>query len=242
MTWPDPHFNQAATILTALIVVFLVAVLPWIGRRRYAALVARPARPGRLVRVYLRSAATWWPLAVLVALLPVISPGIRPADLGLVLPPAGDLVVGMGVLVVLLVGLSLAWWRIGRRGLGDTPPPRWQALIPRTRRERQLAVLAAVTAGVCEEVVFRGLLIAAGIGLLGVDPWLSVALAAVVFGLGHAYQGVGNVVRTAVMGIVFGLLYGLSGSLIGPIVLHTAVDLFGFLVLSRLPMPEPAAE
>ena len=89
MTWPDPHFNQAATILTALIVVFLVAVLPWIGRRRYAALAARPARPGRLVRVYLRSAATWWPLAVLVALLPVISPGIRRADLGLVLPPAG---------------------------------------------------------------------------------------------------------------------------------------------------------
>jgi len=242
MIWPDPHFDWAATILTALIVVFLVAVLPWIGRRRYAALAARPARPGRLVKVYLRSAATWWPLAALVALLPVISPGIRPADLGLVLPTGGAAIATVVVLFGLLVGLSLVWWRIGRRGLGDTPPPRWQALIPRTRRERQLAVLAAVTAGVCEEVVFRGLLIAAGIGLLGLHPGFSVVLAAAVFGLGHAYQGVGNVIRTAVMGVVFGLLYGLSGSLVGPAVLHTAVDLFGFLVLSRLPMPEPAPE
>jgi membrane protease YdiL (CAAX protease family) len=239
VNWPDPRFNLAATVLTALVVVLLVGILPWLGRRRYAALEANRNVPGRLSRAYLRGLPLWWSLTALVALLPVISPGVRPADLGLVLPSSDAAIEGGLFLAVLLALSGLTWRRIARRGLGDAPRPRWHALIPRTRRERQLAVLAAVTAGVCEEVVFRGLLIAAGIGLLGLRPFTSLLLAAAVFGLGHAYQGAANVVRTAVMGVLLGVLYLLSGSLLLPAVLHTAIDLFGFLVLSRVPMPDP---
>jgi membrane protease YdiL (CAAX protease family) len=97
-------------------------------------------------------------------------------------------------------------------------------LIPRDSHERRIWIGLSVTAGFCEEVLFRAFLI------WYLATWLPVAAAvlvsAVVFGVGHLYLGWGvGVLRATVMGVIFGAAYLVTGTLWVPIALHTAVDI-----------------
>ena len=102
-------------------------------------------------------------------------------------------------------------------------------LLPVSDRERRWWVLVSITAGVCEELLFRGFLHQFLQGQLHgnwtlnlTSAWLLSALA---FGLSHFYQGVAGIARTALTGAMFGLLAIVSGNLLLPIVLHVLVDL-----------------
>jgi membrane protease YdiL (CAAX protease family) len=98
-------------------------------------------------------------------------------------------------------------------------------IAPRTTDERRLFSVLAVSAGLCEEFLYRGFALWYFTSLAG--PVAGFALAAVLFGLGHLYLGRTHVVRTAIVGAVFGLLVTYTGSLWVAIVLHAAMDLIG---------------
>ena len=85
-------------------------------------------------------------------------------------------------------------------------------------------MLVALSAGLCEEVVFRAWLLDVlhQIGLAGLTL---VVVASVVFGLAHIYQGVLGIVVTGGLGLVFCGLYFASGTLWLPIVIHAIIDL-----------------
>jgi len=90
--------------------------------------------------------------------------------------------------------------------------------LPATWSERRLWVWICITAGICEETLFRGFLLS----YLHVFPWalnLTVALllSSVIFGLHHLYAGIA--------GLLFGLLFILTGNLLLPMILHAAMDL-----------------
>ena len=69
-----------------------------------------------------------------------------------------------------------------------------------------------------------------------------VVIAAVAFGLAHAYQGRAGVVLTGVLGGVMAALYVGTGSLLLPVLLHAAIDLRFLLVPTRvLPAGHPAS-
>jgi len=101
--------------------------------------------------------------------------------------------------------------------------------LPASPRERRWWAAVSISAGVCEEFVMRGFLIqyfrGALEGPLHLGLTSAVLLSTLAFGLGHAYQGITGVVRTALAGLVFALLTVLSGSLLLPIVLHALADL-----------------
>jgi len=82
----------------------------------------------------------------------------------------------------------------------------------------------AVTAGVCEEFLYRGFAMAA-LERAGLPLWLVLVLTAALFGLAHAYQGRSGVIATSLMGILFG--FGrLAFHSLGPVtVWHTGVDI-----------------
>jgi membrane protease YdiL (CAAX protease family) len=105
-------------------------------------------------------------------------------------------------------------------------------LMPHTATEYRWWRAIAITAGVCEEVVYRGFLM----WFLG--HWMSPLLAAIVagtaFGLGHLYQGPLGMVKTGVVGVLAGLLFAGTGSLLWPIILHAAVDLHGGAMARRV--------
>ncbi|QRN55416.1 CPBP family intramembrane glutamic endopeptidase [Dyella caseinilytica] len=102
-------------------------------------------------------------------------------------------------------------------------------MLPVSRRERAWWVLLSVTAGACEELLYRGFLLqylrghlAEGPSLALLPAWLLSSLA---FGIGHIYQGKQGVIETTTAGLVFGMLAILSGNLILPILIHIVVDL-----------------
>lgn len=99
-------------------------------------------------------------------------------------------------------------------------------ILPNTTLECAAFALLSLTAGFCEEILFRGFMMR----FLVEDPLQLGMLAALVisstvFGLNHAYQGAKGIVSTAISGLGFGLVFVLSGSLVPCILLHALVDL-----------------
>ena len=82
----------------------------------------------------------------------------------------------------------------------------------------------AVTAGVCEEFLYRGFALAALVRV-GLPIWLVVLLTSLLFGLAHTYQGKSGVAGTSLMGLVFGGFRVLTGSLVPVTMWHAAVDI-----------------
>jgi membrane protease YdiL (CAAX protease family) len=123
--------------------------------------------------------------------------------------------------------------------IGDLRP-----LVPHDEREGRWFRAVSLTAGICEEIAFRGFMIAYLTPLLGL--WGALAASSAAFGLGHLYQGGLGVLKTGAVGAVMGLLYLLSGSLWAPIVVHFLVDLnageLGRRVVSRPPTVGAEAE
>jgi uncharacterized protein len=143
---------------------------------------------------------------------------------------------GIGLGAVLSMGAVFAiLWRARRQNAGQLEPdgtsfwkrllPDISALVPTTARERVLFALVAVSAGICEEIVYRAWLLDVLHGAIGFGGFTLVGIAAVVFGLGHYYQGIAGILLTSLLGLVFCWLYIASGTLLVPIVIHAAIDL-----------------
>ena len=101
----------------------------------------------------------------------------------------------------------------------------------------------AVTAGICEEIMFRGYLVWILTPALGV--WGAAVVSTTIFGLAHSYQGIRFMPRAFGAGVMMQLLALLTGSVLPGIVLHALIDLgSGYVtyLAMQAPPPAPAAE
>lgn len=223
----------AAAFAAVLLAGYLVVGEPLVGRvlhRRFEAALAHD-RHARLW-LYRRLLVLEWGLLGLVALVVARSPDVGLDTLG-VRRPSDLLSWGplLAVLAVLLfAGGSL--WALRAPSTSEEPsalesaPIAVSSLLPRTRVQRRWFTLVSITAGICEEVLYRGfflVVVAALAPSLG-DPLLVLA-GGLAFGLAHFYQGVTGVVSTAVLGGAFSYLFLATGSLLLPVVLHALIDL-----------------
>jgi membrane protease YdiL (CAAX protease family) len=126
------------------------------------------------------------------------------------------------------------WPRI-RKQMADFEP-----LAPNRPRERRAWILTAITAGVCEEILFRGFLlafVAAFIGIIG-----SVAVNMILFGLFHSYYSWKGTLKTAALGLFLALLAVWSKSIIPGIIIPAIIDLMtGDLAYRILTRPDIGA-
>lgn len=107
------------------------------------------------------------------------------------------------------------------------------AMLPLSRTERSWFAGVSVGAGISEELVFRGFLLYYIAGNLpGIGIAWRIALAAIIFGLCHFYQGWQGMLGTAILGAVLGGLYVATGSLLLPIILHALIDLRILLIFT----------
>jgi hypothetical protein len=128
------------------------------------------------------------------------------------------------VLDLLKHGLSLA----GQETSAETQ--RTMALLgPHGLVEGALWVLLSCSAGFCEEVVFRGYLQRQFIALTR-NEWAGIGISAVIFGLGHAYQGWRSATVIVVYGSLFGLLARFARTLRPGILAHALEDLTSGLI------------
>lgn len=110
------------------------------------------------------------------------------------------------------LGIAVAFWFVSglllvafSRLLRADTGAQVQFLLPRTSVEVAVWILVAITAGICEEALFRGYLQRQFIAFTHSVP-LGLILSAVVFGAGHAYQGLRSATLIGIYGLMFGLL------------------------------------
>jgi membrane protease YdiL (CAAX protease family) len=108
------------------------------------------------------------------------------------------------------------------------------ALMPHTPLEFVAWFFVSLTAGVCEEVIFRGYLLQQFTAWTQ-RPITAIVLAGALFGCLHLYEGLAAIIPLAVLGIIYGLVVRhFKGDLRAVIVAHTLQDfLVALLVLAR---------
>ena len=174
----------------------------------------------------------WWILA-----------GRDLASLGLTAPrwtwPAA------GATVALLVWLATDTARQTAPSRISGTRKRWRTqnpYIPVSGAEFRSYTVLAVSAGICEEIVYRGFMIAVLRAWLG-PGWEGVALAvglpALFFGAAHAAQGWRGVVGTAAGALAWGFVVIETGSVWPGVVFHVLWDLFMGWLGFRLLRPSP---
>lgn len=115
-------------------------------------------------------------------------------------------------------------WAIGHLPFADQAKS-LDLLLPRTPLEVATWLFTCVTAGFCEELVFRGYL------QRQLQAWSGNLAAAVLgqgllFGLMHAYQGSAEALRIAVIGVLYGALAAGCRTLRVGMVAHAWQDLW----------------
>ena len=130
------------------------------------------------------------------------------------------------------IHLLLLAFFFARRSLGIRESPILEQLLPESPLEKVLFSLLSVSAGIGEELAFRGFAVPA-LTLVGGSEWLAVFLSSVAFGLLHGYQGWLGILRTGMMGFLLAVSFVFSGSLWPAIIAHAALDLVSGLILGR---------
>ena len=152
--------------------------------------------------------------------------GMNLRDLGLMLPDQ------VGIVIAAVVGTAtfalLQWFNLRR--VGQLPAEARgfvQSFADRVLPHRVVEFVPflglAVTAGICEEFLFRGFTMGALLKF-GLASWEAILVSSILFGLGHLYQGRGGIVSTLILGIIFGITKIAYDTLAVVMFWHIAVD------------------
>lgn len=214
--------DYAFGVLFAIVLVALEDLVFW---PRFRAAVTAGVRDARR-RAYRRVVIGQW---LVVAAATVLCLGEHRSwnDLRLSAPPGWRLVAS-----VTIVGFVGALVALQLRTVLRLPPAQRTALgprlgklaflLPRTETEYRWFTALSVTAGACEEFLYRGFLLwllQFGLGVYG-----AAAASVVLFGAGHAYQGAASGLKATAMGAVLTGIVLLTGWLVPAMIVHALVD------------------
>lgn len=231
-------------ILLAIIVTWLLIAEPLLGKRSFQQFLSALAagETNARTRFYRSWIVQAWVLMTLVLAAAFLGFSWTWSELGLRMPslservPAGFVAGFVSAAVVgMVLGLVLA-----RRGNSKKPgietdrktksDPEAMKMLPRTSRERRWFAALGITAGITEEVIWRGVLLAMLVAVFPTMPVPAIVLVmAIMFGWAHLYQGVRGIVATAVLGALLTALYVATASLILPVMVHVLFDLLAML-------------
>jgi membrane protease YdiL (CAAX protease family) len=131
--------------------------------------------------------------------------------------------------IALGAGISAVWMGLMNAHLLGSGTNAVQGLLPQGLLESLAWIPLALSAGFCEELAFRGYLQKQFQAITRSAAW-AVLIQALVFGIGHLYEGVGQVARIMLFGILFGLLALWRRSLRPGMIAHAWSDIFGVII------------
>jgi len=222
-----PGFQMAARIISALFMLFLVVGVPILSLS-----TARDHRLRQMARLelYISAAISQWVLAV-VGVVVFFLGSLSAFSIGFTtLAPAPGF-ISAGALVALSVAGILLSLFLERHGWWPEESELTYLLIPRTRQEKAWSLLLLVpTAALCEEFLYRGLLLAQ------VSQWLrsgvlACAVSSLAFGLAHVYQGWSGMIRASLLGALLAYPVIHFGSLYPSMLAHGLIDALALLWL-----------
>jgi membrane protease YdiL (CAAX protease family) len=150
-----------------------------------------------------------------------------------------------GVLIGLLLAIALSALQARRSAAIQQKMEKaflqFSFILPLTAAERIWWIFVSLTAGITEEILYRGFLI----HYFFAAPFhaalaVAVIVSCVIFGAGHLYQGIAGVISAAILGLIFSAIFLMTGNLLVPMVLHALIDLRILLILR--PQPQLATE
>lgn len=211
----------------AAILIFLGAVVPWMGRRRMRQLMKMPSTT-RLERIslYASTIAFQW-LAAVAILWRTVSRGIRPAELGLAIPrPELIWTVAVVLSILILANQIVSLRRIATR------PEELRGLIshlalkvfPQDNVERLVFLALVSTVAVCEELIYRGFVQYVFQTWAGGTDIVGILASALFFGLAHLYQDKRGTASTVVIGAIFSAIRSWTDSLVPSVIAHFLAD------------------
>lgn len=210
------------SVLGWAFVVFVTVIVPWVVLRNRESALDMADIP-LAIRFY-------------AMLLPQIVLGVLAAVTGLVegielfprRPPS--LMSWLAGIVFLLATVALV--RPHWRHSIEEHKPTWRLFAPTNRRERRMWVVLSLSAGIGEELVWRGVLPALLVTLSG-SLTIGITLSVVSFALAHAIQGLRSVLAIAAIAAAFHALVFISGSLYVAIVVHFVYDVIAGFTYAR---------
>lgn len=105
--------------------------------------------------------------------------------------------------------------------------------LPVNYKELPVYFLMCLCAGIFEEVVYRGYLVTYFNYLFRgavLQQSLSILIPALIFSISHFYHGFKNIIKIAMLSVLFGYIYILSGSLVIVMLLHFLINVTGGLL------------
>jgi len=144
-----------------------------------------------------------------------------------------DVALGIGLFLPMFFGAGLLDHALQAAGLSAPVTPMPSFLEPRGRAELLLGFFLVTVVAVAEETIFRGYLL---LRLRGSKLSLPKAalLSAVIFSLGHGYEGTSGVVTVGTMGLVLAVVFIWRQSLVAPMVMHFLQDFTGIVLAPLL--------
>lgn len=226
-------------IIQHLLALFLIVVAPvW---DHCATQRLKASKESRVKIAYYRAMLIIGWITTVVALVTVGWRAILRFDVGATGPSwlpqrGGARTLVAGVLIGLLLMIALSALQVRRsasiREKMEEAFLRLSFILPLTSEERIWWIFVSLTAGICEETLYRGFLIhyffavPFHVGLL-----LALITSSVIFGAAHLYQGLAGVISTAVLGLIFSAIFLTTGTLLVPMILHALIDLRVLLIL-----------
>lgn len=227
---------KSAHLLAAFVALLLVT--DQLALRR----LKRAAEPRPRIRVYIQIMAGLWLATAWAA--GIMGPrGLWRVSLSSgmakLLPPSP--IIAFFVLIsVCAIALPALLARIPARAQGITQAlGKLSYLLPKNQRERLWWVMLSLTAGICEECIFRSFVFR----YLQGPPWrfgiaTAIGVACAVFALGHLYQGLLPALGTGVLAALLFLFFLGTGNLLLPIAIHALTDMRILLLIPRSARPE----
>jgi membrane protease YdiL (CAAX protease family) len=142
-----------------------------------------------------------------------------------------DIAIAFGFWIAAIVILAIVSSALHASGMAQAA----RLLAPQGLLESVLWVGVAVTAGICEETIFRGYLQRQFVAWTHSAP-VGVILSAVLFGAGHVYQGAKATVVIGVYGLMFGILAEVRQNLRPGILTHAWHDAITGLIIRFMPV------
>ena len=227
---PEPgRYERIASPIHTLIV--LVALAAWTVWGKFQADEMRAAASPDKIGLYARTFVFEW-LLFAVALAGVWRHG---SPLSSVL---GDRWKSLHQ-VLIDIGIAAAFWLcsgfllfllsklLRTEGLGKN----MQFMLPHGRLQIAMWIALSITAGICEEAIFRGYFQRQFISFTKNAP-AGIALSAAAFGAAHAYQGLRMVVLIALYGSMFGILAHWRKTVRPGMIAHAWQDTLGGIAAS----------
>jgi uncharacterized protein len=115
----------------------------------------------------------------------------------------------------------------------STPQQALAQLAPQNAFELLLWVILSISAGICEELTFRGYLLQQFTSIRG-RLWIGVLASSFLFGVAHGYEGASGMIAITIYGALFCMLTIKRGSLRPGMMAHAWQDIFSGIALMLL--------